>query len=104
MSIHDDHVVGRILGRRAGRAVHIHFKIRTNPAGARGSDFTSQLYFDEALTDKVHAQATYASKGRRNMLNEKDGIYRNGGRQLMLKLAERAGGYAGSFDVALKTT
>ncbi len=86
-----------------GRAVHIHFKIRTNPGGPRGSDFSSQLYFDEALTDRVHAQAPYTSKGRRNMLNEKDGIYRNGGRQLMLKLAERTGGYAGSFDVALKT-
>jgi protocatechuate 3,4-dioxygenase beta subunit len=85
-----------------GRAVHIHFKIRTNPAGARGSDFTSQLYFDEALTDKVHAQAPYAAKGRRNMTNEKDGIYRNGGKQLMLKLADKAGGYAGTFDIALK--
>ena len=85
-----------------GRAVHIHFKIRTNPAGARGNDFTSQLYFDEALTDKVHAQAPYAAKGRRNMTNEKDGIYRNGGKQLMLKLAEKSGGYAGTFDIALK--
>lgn len=85
-----------------GRAVHLHFKIRTNPAGARGDDFTSQLYFDEALTDKVHAQAPYAAKGRRNMTNEKDGIYRNGGKQLMLKLADKGGGYAGTFDIALK--
>jgi len=85
-----------------GRAVHVHFKIRTNPAGARGNDFTSQLYFDEALTDKVHAQAPYAAKGRRNMTNEKDGIFRNGGKQLMLKLADKSGGYAGTFDIALK--
>jgi protocatechuate 3,4-dioxygenase beta subunit len=85
-----------------GRAVHVHFKIRTNPAAARGDDFTSQLYFDEALTDKVHAQAPYAAKGRRNMTNDKDGIYRNGGKQLMLRLAERGGGYAGAFDIALK--
>ena len=85
-----------------GRAVHIHFKIRTNARGARGNEFTSQLYFDEALTDKVHAQAPYAAKGRRNMTNEKDGIYRNGGKQLMLKLAEKSGGYAGTFDIALK--
>jgi len=85
-----------------GRAVHIHFKIRTNPSGARGSDFTSQLYFNEALTDKVHAQAPYAAKGRRNTLNENDGIYRNGGKQLTLTLEEKAGGYAGTFDVALK--
>lgn len=85
-----------------GRAVHIHFKIRTNPAGQRGSDFTSQLYFDEALTDKVHAREPYVAKGRRNMTNEKDGIYRNGGKQLMLRVAEKAGGYAGTFELALK--
>jgi hypothetical protein len=36
------------------------------------------------------------------MTNEKDGIYRNGGKQLMLKLADKAGGYAGTFDIALK--
>ncbi len=85
-----------------GRAVHIHFKIRTNPAGASGTDFTSQLYFDEAMTDKVHAKAPYTSKGRRNTLNEADGIFRNGGRQLMLKVAEEASGFASTFDLALK--
>jgi hypothetical protein len=36
------------------------------------------------------------------MTNEKDGIYRNGGKQLMLTLTEKAGGYTGAFDVALK--
>src|SRR5262249_24919601 len=38
-----------------GRAVHIHFKIRSGPSSKRGFDFTSQLYFDDALTDRVHA-------------------------------------------------
>ena len=85
-----------------GRAVHIHFKVRTNPAGQKGAEFTSQLYFDEALTDKVHAKEPYASKGRRTMTNEKDGIYRNGGKQLMLNLTEDSGGYSGVFDLALK--
>lgn len=86
-----------------GRAVHLHFKVRTNPSGARGTDFTSQLYFDEALTDKVHAGAPYASKGRRVTTNETDGIFKNGGRQLMLRLTEDAGGFAGAFELALKT-
>ena len=39
-----------------GRTVHIHFKIRTEPAAARGYEFASQLYFDDALTDRVHAR------------------------------------------------
>jgi protocatechuate 3,4-dioxygenase beta subunit len=86
-----------------GRAVHVHFKVRTNPAGQKGTEFTSQLYFDEALTDKVHAKEPYSAKGQRTMTNEKDGIYRNGGKQLMLPLRESDGGYAGTFELALKS-
>ena len=85
-----------------GRAVHVHFKVRTNPSGPRGTDFTSQLYFDEAVTDRVHARAPYASKGRRVTTNETDGIFKNGGRQLMLTLTENANSFAGTFDLAVK--
>jgi protocatechuate 3,4-dioxygenase beta subunit len=84
-----------------GRAVHIHFKIRTNPKGPSGQEFTSQLYFDEALTDRVHASQPYASKGKGRTPNEKDGIFKDGGRQLILAVSEKAGGYAGAFNVAL---
>ena len=84
-----------------GRAVHIHFKIRTDPAAARGYDFTSQLYFDDALTDRVLAQAPYAARGQRRQRNDDDGIYRNGGRQLMLPLARDGAGYAGTFEIGL---
>jgi protocatechuate 3,4-dioxygenase beta subunit len=35
-----------------GRAVHVHFKIRT----AQGQQFTSQIYFDEAASDRVFAR------------------------------------------------
>ena len=50
-------------GWYAGRAVHMHFKVRTNPAGRRGTEFTSQLYFDEAMTDRVHAQPPVQQQG-----------------------------------------
>jgi protocatechuate 3,4-dioxygenase beta subunit len=85
-----------------GRAVHVHFKVRTSPTAKSGTEFTSQLYFDEALTDKVHAKEPYSSKGRRVTTNETDGIYKNGGRQLTLQLRESDGGYAGTFELALK--
>jgi protocatechuate 3,4-dioxygenase beta subunit len=85
-----------------GRAVHIHFKIRTNASGAGGQDFTSQLYFDEALTDTVHSREPYASKGQGRTKNERDGIFRKGGPQLTLALTEDRDGYAGAFNVALK--
>jgi protocatechuate 3,4-dioxygenase beta subunit len=86
-----------------GRAVHLHFKVRTNPSGPKGTDFTSQLYFNEAVTDKVHARAPYSSKGRRTTTNDRDGIYTgSGGRQLMLNVTEGANGFAGTFDLAVK--
>ena len=36
-------------GWYGGRAVHVHFKIRRPGAGGRIDEFTSQLYFDDAL-------------------------------------------------------
>jgi protocatechuate 3,4-dioxygenase beta subunit len=84
-----------------GRAVHIHFKIRTQPAAGQGDEFTSQLYFDDALTDRVHAQPPYASRGQGRVRNERDGLFRRGGRQLLLPLADRGQGHAGAFNIAL---
>lgn len=86
-----------------GRAVHIHFKIRAAAPGGRTHEFTSQLFFDEALTDAVHAQAPYAGRGRGRVRNERDGIFRAAGAQLVLAVSPAAPGYAGSFDVALET-
>jgi protocatechuate 3,4-dioxygenase beta subunit len=87
-----------------GRAVHIHFKIRTAATSGKHSEFTSQLYFDDAITDKVHAQAPYASKGQRTLKNAGDGIFRGGGDQLLLTLVEAAQGYTATFDIGLQMT
>lgn len=84
-----------------GRAVHIHFKIRSVAASRRSFEFTSQLYFDEAITDQVHKQPPYNSKGYRSMTNDRDSIFRAGGKQLTLALTEDAPGYRASFDLGL---
>ncbi|HRQ41199.1 MAG TPA: intradiol ring-cleavage dioxygenase [Chloroflexota bacterium] len=81
-----------------GRAVHIHFKIRTRPDSARGYEFTSQLFFEEALNDQIHAQAPYASKGRRNTLNSTDRIFNE---QLVVTAVPDGDGYTATFDVGL---
>ena len=86
-----------------GRAVHIHFKIRV-PAGAdRAAEFTSQVYFDDALTDQVHTSAPYAAKGPGRTRNVEDRIFRTGGGDRLL-LAPRAvaGGYDATFEVGLQ--
>jgi protocatechuate 3,4-dioxygenase beta subunit len=85
-----------------GRAVHIHFKVRADPKAARARELTSQLYFDEAITDKVYARMPYSARGRRTLENQGDGIFRDGGRQLMLALTEDAQGYAATFSVGMR--
>jgi protocatechuate 3,4-dioxygenase beta subunit len=84
-----------------GRTAHIHFKIRGQPAGARGYAFTSQLYFDEAISDRVYARAPYA-RGAPRTRNDADFIYRGGGKQLTLALVPEGPGYAARFDVGLR--
>ena len=85
-----------------GRTVHIHFKLRSPRDQRPGFEFTSQLYFDDALTDRIFASSPYAERGARTTRNGGDGIYRRGGSQLLLALEPRAAGYAGSFHVALQ--
>jgi protocatechuate 3,4-dioxygenase beta subunit len=87
-----------------GRTVHIHYKIRINSATERGYELTSQLYFDESVTDLVHVQAPYAARGRRDVTNDRDGLFRNGGHQLMLQLTKDAQGYVGRLDIGLQIT
>lgn len=87
-----------------GRTVHIHFKIRTNSASQQSYEFTSQLYFDDALTDQIHTQRPYAAKGQRNIKNDQDGIFQRGGDQLMLQVAKDAKGYGARFDIGLQIT
>jgi protocatechuate 3,4-dioxygenase beta subunit len=84
-----------------GRTVHIHFRIRTDPA-RRGQEFTSQLYFDEFITDQVYKQAPYNTKGRRTTTNDKDFIFRRGGKQLMPTLTKEKQGYTAKFDIGLQ--
>src|SRR5574340_115686 len=84
-----------------GRTVHIHVKIRTEPQTKRGYEFTSQMYFDDGLTDRVHADQPYAAKGRRNARNQDDRFFRRGGDQLMLAPTATADGYAATFAIGL---
>ena len=87
-----------------GRAVHIHFTVRDSAESQQGYEFTSQLYFDDALTDEVHSQGVYAEKGERDQRNSTDGIYQGGGEELTLALTEQGEGFAATFDIALDTT
>jgi protocatechuate 3,4-dioxygenase beta subunit len=85
-----------------GRAVHIHFKIRLASGSGSTYDFTSQLFFDDTVTDQVHGQAPYASKGQRTLRNAGDSIYQSGGDQLLLNLTKESEGYSATFPLGLQ--
>jgi protocatechuate 3,4-dioxygenase beta subunit len=85
-----------------GRAVHIHFKIRSKTSSGAAYDFTSQFFFNETLTDQVHAQAPYAAKGQGRLRNEGDGIYQGGGSQLLLNPGKTGDAYATTFDIGVQ--
>lgn len=88
-------------GWYSGRAVHIHFKIRTTGAAGSSYDFTSQLFFDEAVTAQVYSRPPYAEKGPADVPNDRDGIFRNGGEQLLLTPTATADGYSAIFEIGL---
>jgi len=85
-----------------GRTVHIHVKVRTMPVARRSFEFTSQMYFNDGLTDRVHADPPYAAKGQRAARNQHDRIFRRGGDQLMLAPTAVAAGYAATFAIGLQ--
>jgi protocatechuate 3,4-dioxygenase beta subunit len=86
-----------------GRTVHVHFKIRSGAGASTGLEFTSQLYFDDTLTDKVLAVQPYVQKGPRSVRNAGDGVYSDGGDQLLLDVSgDATAGYAAAFPIGLQ--
>jgi hypothetical protein len=61
--------------------------------------FTSQLFFDDTLSQQVFTQAPYASKGSTpDTLNSTDGIYQD---ILLLTTTKTDQGYAAAFDIGI---
>ncbi len=85
-----------------GRAVHIHFKIRTAPQADSAHEFTSQLFFDDALSDAVFANQAYSARGQRTTRNANDGIFGASGGQLTLAPTPSGDGYAATFDIGVQ--
>jgi protocatechuate 3,4-dioxygenase beta subunit len=89
-------------GWYSGRAVHIHFKIRTEPGAASGFEFTSQLYFDDELSRSVFGTGVYAGKGTQDVMNANDGIYRQSQGLTLLDVVADGEGYKATFEIAIQ--
>jgi protocatechuate 3,4-dioxygenase beta subunit len=85
-----------------GRAVHIHFKIRTDPDGAAGFEFTSQLFFDDELSRTVYATGIYAQKGPQDQPNASDQIFNQSGGATLLAVSQDGDGYRATFPIAVQ--
>jgi protocatechuate 3,4-dioxygenase beta subunit len=76
-----------------GRTVHIHVRIHLDAT----SLLTTQVYFPESVTDAVHAESPYNSRGTRDTTNATDAIAGNGLDDLLLDIAAEGTGYAASI-------
>ena len=77
-----------------GRTVHIHATVHLDTRTV----LTTQLYFDDALSDRVYAARPYSERGARDARNGSDGIFD----EALVMTAERVGdGVRGvmTFDV-----
>jgi uncharacterized protein (TIGR03437 family) len=85
-----------------GRTTHLHYKVRLFDGTTRTYDFTSQLTFDDTLTDVVYQAAPYNTKGARGTRNNNDGIAQQGGAGILLNtVADGSGGYTSTFSLGL---
>ena len=87
-----DHLPG--LVPRA--AVHIHVKVHDG-----GTVHTTQLFFDQGLTDQVFAKSPYQGHSG-GTTNAQDGIYSGGGSTTTLKMTPSSDGYTGAITLGLR--
>jgi protocatechuate 3,4-dioxygenase beta subunit len=85
-----------------GRAVHIHFKIRTDPEASAGFEFTSQLFFDDELSRSVYTTGVYAQKGPQDQPNSSDQIFDQSGGATLLTVTQEGDGYKATFPIAVQ--
>lgn len=89
-------------GWYAGRAVHIHLKIRLLQHEQVTYDFTTQLFFDEDIIREVYRRSPYESRGDPEVANAEDYIYRVDGPELTMPVSpEPDGSYRGSMVIGL---
>jgi len=81
-----------------GRTTHIHVKVH-----AGGEEVhTGQLFFDEAVTRRVHGQGAYAAHGEADTTNSTDSIFQGGGAQSTVAVSRSGDGYTGRLTMGVR--
>jgi len=82
-----------------GRTIHIHLMARYyNSVGNTTYQFTTQLYFDDSISDTVLANYPYNTRGDRTTTNANDGIFAS---SMILDVQPTDGGKAYTGAIAL---
>ncbi len=90
-------------GWYAGRAVHVHARVRVFDAWSEVStETTTQLFFDDAVTDLVHGTEPYASRGPRDTRNAADPVLGGRGALLLRMDGDLRAGFRGSLDLPVR--
>ena len=93
-------------GWYSGRAVHVHFKLRLFAGATTSYEFTSQFFFDDALTDSVYTLSPYNTRGTRDVRNTADSIYNSLSSSekaaLTLQTTVASGGYSGVINLGVQ--
>jgi hypothetical protein len=79
--------------------VHIHVKVHVGGNVVH----TGQLFFPDALSDRVYRAAPYRTRGNPNTAEAADAIYRNGGSRSLLRPVRSGTGYVGSMVMGVQT-
>jgi protocatechuate 3,4-dioxygenase beta subunit len=80
-----------------GRTVHIHVKVHLGGNVVH----TGQLYFSDALTDRVFRRRPYSRRPNRDTRNATDSVFRNGGKRSLLSLRRSGSGYMGAITMGV---
>lgn len=93
-------------GWYSGRAVHIHLRIRTYSGTTTLGTFTSQLFFDDSITDQVYTGSPYNTRQTRDTLNATDSIYSGAGTASrgLVTLAQTSDGWSGEVNIGVNLT
>lgn len=90
-------------GYYPGRTPHIHVKVRSPQQSSQNYEFTSQLYFDDSISDEVYKRKPYNTRKQSNFVrNNEDGIFLQGGKELILPLVKSGQGYASTFNIGIR--
>jgi protocatechuate 3,4-dioxygenase beta subunit len=85
-----------------GRTVHIHAKVRTfDPFGGVVTEVSTQLFFDDALTDAVFESAAYAGRGPRDTRNARDPVLGGQPARLVSLTGDASSGLRGVMELGV---